>query len=683
LPVLEALGRLCREPEGERLIGLLGRHAPTWLVQIPALIDDAELEALQRKVQGVTRERMLRELAEAVEVLTAETPLVLVLEDLQWSDYSTLDLIPYLAQRRGSARLLLLGTYRPADVIVSGNPLRAIRQELQVHGQCEEMSLRFLTATEVSQYLAARFAVGAHGRAPLQELGRVIYQSTDGNPLFMVNVVDYLVAQGMVGEVEGQWQLQARVEEVVGGVPEGLRQLIEKQVERLPAEEQQILEAASVAGGEFSAMAVAAGLEEKVEQTEEWCEGMVRRGHFLRAHGTETLSRRLRLHRRIGEGGEVVYGSRVGEIAAELAMHFERGQDYRRAVQYLGQAAQTALRRSAHREAIDHLTKGLELLKTLPDTPERAQQELMLQITLGAPLIATKGYAAPEVERVYTRARELYQQVGDSAQLFPVLWGLWAFYFVREELRKAHELGEQLFTLARSIQDPALLLEAHAVLGYTLYCLGEFISAREHVEQGVALYDPQQHCSLAVVYAGQDPKVACLSLAAWVLWMFGYPDQALKRVHEALTLAQELSHPYSLAFALCFAAQLHQYRREAQAAQERAEAAITLSTEQGFPFFLAMGTILRGWALAEQGQGEEGSAQIRQGLAAYRATGAERSRICYLALLAEAYGKAGQTKEGLAVLAEALAVVHRNGERWVESELYRLKGELTLAQSSV
>jgi predicted ATPase len=298
------------------------------------------------------------------------------------------------------------------------------------------------------------------------------------------------------------------------------------------------------------------------------------------------------------------------------------------------------------------------------------------------PLHTIKGQAAPEVEHAYARARELCQQVGETPQLFSALRGLWNFYLVGAELQTAHELAEQCLSLAQSVQDPALLLGARYALGITLFCLGEWAPVREHFEQGVALHDPQKHCSLAFLY-GQDPGVVCLSYGAWVLWFLGYPEQALKRIREALTLARELSRPFSLAYALGPAASLHKCRREVQAAQEWAEAQIALSTEHGFPVRLAWGKILRGWALAEQGQGEEGIRQIRQGLAAYRATGAEALRPYFLALLAEAYGKVGQVEEGLSVLAEAVAKINKNGERMWEAELYRLKGELTLKQFGV
>jgi DNA-binding winged helix-turn-helix (wHTH) protein/predicted ATPase len=705
LPVLEALGQLCRQPEGGQVVPILSRYAPTWLAQMPGLIGEAEFEAVQRRAQGATRERMLRELAEAIEALTAATPLVLALEDLHWSDYSTLDLLSLLAQRRGPARLVLLGMYRPAEVIVSGHPLKALKQELRVHGQCEELALGLFTEVEVAQYLAARF--------PRQQLppalGRALHQSTEGNPLFLVNVVDYWVSQKVLVETGGHWQLAAGVEDIAAGAPESLRQMIEKQVRRLTPEERRLLEAASVAGVEFLTAAVAAGLEEEGERVEEWCEGLAKRGQFLQARGTETGAegrvmgrygflhtlyqqvlyerlapvRRVHLHRRIGAWGERAYGERVEEHAAELAMHFERGHDYARAVRYFAQAGENALRRSAHPEAISLLTKGLEVLMTLPETPERVHHELALQATLGAALAVTKAYASPEVQHAHERAFQLCQQIGDTPQLFPVLAGLWGFRFLRAELHTARELAAQLLRLAPSTPDPALLLWAHTFQGLTLSTLGELPAALRHLEEGVALYDPQLHRPDRTRVGAQDPKMTCLSYAALTLWRLGYPEQARQRVAEALTWAQELSHPYSLAYALGYAALVHLFCREEQAARERAESAITLSIEQGFPSRLAMGTVVRGGALTEQGQEEEGVAQMQQGLAAFRAMGAETAWLDLLPLLAAAYAKAGQVEEGLSVVAEALVAVDKSGKHMVEAELYQLKGRLTLQQSGV
>jgi predicted ATPase len=401
------------------------------------------------------------------------------------------------------------------------------------------------------------------------------------------------------------------------------------------------------------------------------------------AYNSVLLGRRKTLHEQTGQALEQLFHGRLEDHYSELAHHYDRSDNTQKAVAYLRLAGEQAVQRSANAEAVAHFTSALELLKSLPDTPERTQQELTLQVLLGVPLMAAKGYGVPEVEKAYARARELCQQVGETSQLFPVLWGLCAFYEGQAEYQTARELGEQLFTLAQRAQDQALLVEARYMLGETLLWLGELAPAREHLEQAIALYNPRQHGSLAFLYGGYDPGVACLGDVAMVLWHLGYPDQAVKRAHEALTLAQELPHPLTLTTALIWAAWLHILCREGQAAQERAEAAVTLCTEQGVPFWLAEGTILRGWALAEQGNREEGIVQIRQGLAAYRATGVEMMRSYFLALLGETCGKIGQTEEGLTVLAEALDVVDKTGERFYEAELYRLKGELILKQSSV
>jgi predicted ATPase len=283
------------------------------------------------------------------------------------------------------------------------------------------------------------------------------------------------------------------------------------------------------------------------------------------------------------------------------------------------------------------------------------------------------------MEATYTRAHQLCQQVGDTPQRFAALMGIGTFYMASGRLQAAHELREQLLALAQRQQDPALLLHAHLGLGTILLWRGEVVQAHVHLEQGIRLYDAQPIHSPA--FAGDDPGVCGRRLAALALWCLGYPEQGVQRSHEALTLARDLAHPFSLVFALSHGAMFHQCRREAQATRERAEAALALAREQGFPRWEAWGTVLRGWALVEQGQAAEGIVQIRQGVTAWQAAGQELGRPFFLAGLAEAYGKAGQTEAGLAVLAEALAVVEKTGERCWEAEVHRLQGELLLART--
>jgi predicted ATPase len=390
-------------------------------------------------------------------------------------------------------------------------------------------------------------------------------------------------------------------------------------------------------------------------------------------------STRQHYHQRIAHILEAQFPETVDQQPELLAHHYTEAGLMEQAVSYWQKAGQSAVQRSAHVEAIRHLRQGLELLQTLTETPERTQREVDMHIALGASLNATQGPAAPEVEQTYTRAQQLCQSLGDPQQLFPILRGHWYYYQGRAEMQTAHALGEQLLSLAQQTQDPVMLLAAHVSLGRTLFLLGATAAAHAHFAQGMALYDPQQHRAAVFLY-GEDEGVICHSSAAWTLWILGYPDQGLAQSQEAVSLAQQVAHPFSLGAALNWMTIIYQFRREVRCTQKCAEAAMSLAIEQGFPLWRARGAILDGWALAHQGQTQEGIEQLHQGLRAFRATGAELWRPYWLMLLAEAHGTQGELEKGLAVLTEALTLVDTTGERWYEPELYRLQGALLLQQ---
>jgi predicted ATPase len=529
-----------------------------------------------------------------------------------------------------------------------------------------------------------------------RDLEELILEKTEGVPFFIEEFIKSLQDLKMIERKDNKYYLAKDIKDLT--IPSAIQDVIMARVDSLPEGAKGVLQTGSVAGREFSHDLIerVMGLSETdllshlsvLKDSELLYErGIYPQSTYIFKHALiqdaayQSLLKSTcqKYHRKIAQVLEKNFPDTMETQPELLAHHYTEAGLNEKAVGYWLQAGKRAAQRSAHVVAINHLTKGLEVLMTLPDTLERARQELDVQTSLGPVLMAVKGFASLDTERAYARARELCQQVGETSQLFPVLHGLWRFYMNRSELQTTRELAEQLFTLAQRVQDPALLLEAHRVLGLTMFWLGEMAPAREHLEQGMALYDPQQHRSHAFVY-GQDPGVACQALAGWPIWVLGYPDQALQSINEALTLAQELAHPFSLTIALNIAAVVHQFRREAQAVQERAEATMTLSTEQGFPLWLAYGTILRGWALTAQGEGAEGIAQMRQGLVAHRATGAEVYRPYFLVLLAEAYGEVEQPEEGLTVLVEALAIVDNTGECNWEAELHRRKGELLLMQ---
>jgi DNA-binding winged helix-turn-helix (wHTH) protein len=697
LPVLEALGQLCRGTGGERLVTLLRQHAPTWLVQMPWLLTEMDRQHLREELQGVTRDRMLRELAAVVDTLTATTALLLVFEDLHWSDYATLDLLALLARRQTPAHLLVVGTYRPVETMVCHHPLRTVVQDLQRQGHARETPLTLLNAEAVAAYLAARFPQQQFPAA----LALWLRQRTEGQPLFLITLVQALVARGVLYEHEGCWTMQEGLDALPLAVPESLRQLLEQQITRLPPEAQRVLEVASVAGVEFVAAAIAAGLATDATTVEEHCEALVAQ-QMLRALEVTTwpdgtvatryafghalyqqvvyerlgAGRRVRLHQRLGGCLETAYGAQAGAIAAELAEHFVRGQDTQRAVHYLHRAAENALHRWAQVEAINHLTRGLELLTTRPETPERLQHELDLLVLLGAAWARTRGWSAPEVGQAYTRARVLCQHLDAPPQLPAVLLGQFQWCVPRADWQTAHELGEHLRSLAQQQADPVLLLSAHTMLGVSHFFRGEVTTAHAHFAQGSAWYGPASHRA-PVAYHGLDLEVFARCYAALSLWLRGAPVQALAQVHAARTLAQELSHPYSLAFALSFTTFLHHWRRDVPAMRTGAETVLAVCAEHGFGQYFSYGRLLHGWVLVAQGQGDEGLDQMRQGLTAYQAL-ATSWLPYFLALLAEGYGQMGAADKGLHALAEALTMVQHTGERVWEAELHRLKGELLL-----
>ncbi len=707
LPLLEALGRMCREPQGGQLLALLRRQAPSWLMQMPALQGEAERVALQQGAEsGATQARMLRELAEAVEQLTAERPLLLVLEDLHWSDASTLAWLSYVARRRETARLLVLGTYRPVEAIVADHPLRSLTHELRGRGQCEELLLDYLSEDAVAAYLARR----CPGREISAGLARMLHQRTDGNPLFLVTLVNSLVREGKLVEGTAGWELPEGLEAMAVDVPDSLRQLIELHLDQVRPEDQTILEVGSVAGAEFSAAAVAAGVGLEAESVEARCEAMARRAQFVQALGSEAwpdgtvaarygfihalhqevlynripAGQRMRWHRQIGMRLEAGHGGKTREIAAELAEHFVRGGDAPRAVQYLQHAGENARQRSAYQEAIAHLTRGIEMLGQLPDNVERTRQEVDLQTILGLTYMAARGYATPEVGTAFSRARALCRHLDDEHRLGRALGGSWIFHLARAEFHTARERADQMLELGENTQDPAILGPAHHGVGQVLFHTGEFAPASEHLEQAFALFTRQLLSSPDAIPSVQDGRVISMGFLALSLWHLGYPDQACQKVQEALSMARELSHPFTLAYALFFVAAVHGYRGDHALVYEPNEEMLALSLEHGFPVFVVAGTFFRNLLFLAQGKIEivEGIAQIRQSIDSFRAMGAVSGLPVFLAVLAEVQMGAGQIEEGLASLAEARATADKTGERRYDTMLSFIEGTLLLGQTS-
>ncbi len=609
-------------------------------------------------------------------------PVLVAWEDLHWADPTTLEYLGLLVEQAPTMPILHVLTYRPEF-----SPPWPQRSHIT------PIVLNRLERPQVEALIAQR----AGGKTFPTEVVQHIVAKTDGVPLYVEELTKMLLASALLREEDSQYVLTGPLRTVA--IPDTLQDALMARLDQLNMAKE-VAQLGAVLGREFPyelLQAIApqdedtlqAGVAQLVGAELLYQRGRPPRARYIfkhaliqdAAYASLLKSTRQHVHQQVAQVIETRFPA-LAETQPELvAQHYTAAGCTEQAVVYWQRAGQHASDRLAHLEAISHFTTGIELLQTLPEAPARTQHALTLHIALGAALQIAKGHAAPEVEHAYTQAYALCQQVGETPELVPVLFGLWRFYNTRAQLHTARELGETVLRLAQRAHDPALSVVAHYALGLTSFWLGALPAARTHLAEGIARYTPDQRRTPAF-RMGQDPGVACRIYAAATLWSLGYPEQALARVHEALALAHELSHPFSLAFARCFAAFVSQFRRDVPAVHAHAEATVALSTEQGFTQWAVQGTMLRRWALAMKGQGEEEIAQVRQGIAAYRATGASVFVPYFYTWLAEVSAHLGHVEDGLQALAEAHTLVEQHEERWWEAEVCRLQGVLLLRQTT-
>lgn len=680
--------------------------AAEWVAQLEAL---AAGKGHNLRSPTLTQSALFAQYTEVLHRLARQNPLLLILDDLHWADSASISLLFHLARRLESWPILVLGTYRPSDLAIGSSlsppganeeggrhPLEPLVNELQRRFGPVHVDLAQAGGREFIEAF-----VDTEPNHLGQAFRQALYRQTEGHALFTIEMLRGLQARGdLQRDEQGFWvegpsldwkTLPARVEGVIG-----------ERIARLPAPLREALKIASVEGEFFTAEVVAQvqGFDER-QMVRQLSNDLGKKHRLVKVQDSQRLAsrqlshyrfqhilfqrylynslddaERVYLHEAVGLALERLYHPRTELAAVQLARHFQAAGVAAKAAGYLQIAGEQAVRNYANHEAVTFFNEALAVLKSLSDTPEYTRQELALQLALISPLIATKGWAAPEVKQAALRAQELCLPLGETHELFRALRGLWNFFFVRGQLRQARKLGQQLHTLAQRLVDPALYLEAHYILGSNLWSLGKFTLARQHFEQSIALYQPQQHRA-QVLFFGPDLNVFCHSWLAHTFWHLGYPDRALQLSRTALTQAQELAHPFSQALALDYAAMLHQFRQDRATTLALAEQAIAVCSEHGFAYYLAWATMLRGWATAAESP-EEKIAQIRQGLADLQATGGALRLPYYLALLAEVSAQAGQIRTGLAILDEALTVSAKNEDCWYEAELYRLKGELLL-----
>jgi DNA-binding winged helix-turn-helix (wHTH) protein/tetratricopeptide (TPR) repeat protein len=686
MPFLEALTELCRMPERRRIVAALHRYAPMWVSQMPSLANSARMRDIQRNIQDANRERMLRELAEAFEELTADRLLILVLEDVHWSDHSSLDWISYWAQRRGPARLMLIATYRTAEAMTDDHLFKNIRQELNARQLCHEIPLPFLDEAAIGEYLLQRFPAHCFPA----EMAPWIQQRTGGNPLFIANILTHITEQGLIVHRDSDWILDTSLEKIELTVPPTIRQIVDRQIEQCTPGEQQLLQAGSVNGMEFSVAGVASVLGKEEDEIELLCRGLAGRNQFLqpappphavsgRKHGAcyrfiHVLYRnicyqlipseqRARFHRRAAAFIECEGDHQSEELNAQLAMHLELGREYLRAARYYLKAVDNANARYAGHEALELATRGIQLLEMIRGKTERTELEIHLQNALGTALISSEGPGTEKARQAFSRARSLFSRLGPTlrsikkAALFNSLYGLWNYHWGHADYGPARRLAEQLVRLSKDSKDPLMRDRSHFPLGIILMDHGEYASALKHLEQSSGV---KSRC--------------CAEIARCHL---GYVDSALDNIENILADVLETRNAEYCIFACLGTARLNMVRREFRKALDRSQSALDIALSQEIAEqWLTPMRVINGWAMAKLGKREKGQRLIHQALTIYKDIEASNLGPMLYAIYAEILLDGNQIEEGLVVIDGALEASHRTHMHHYDAELYRLKGEL-------
>jgi serine/threonine protein kinase/predicted ATPase len=703
LPILEALEDLVRTPMGSQWAHLLKLFAPTWYVQVTLSSRDSN-DQLRAEAQGASQERMKREITSFFQEISRIRPLILFFDDLHWADLSTVDILSYLGDRCRSMRLLILATYRPSDLLLNKHPFHQVKLELQGRGACREIPVGFLESSEIERYLAYAFA--GHRFPP--GFAHMVRSRTEGNPLFMVDLLRYLRDRGVVVEAPagGEWTLSQSVDDIAEGLPESVRSMIQRKIERLEEEDRRLMVAASVQGSAFDSAVLSAALQMDPADVEERLDVLERvhgivsqvrestfpdgtptmRYRFIHVLYQNALYETLRPTRRAALSGAVaqallaLYGDKHASVSSELAYLFEAKRDPARAIDYYLLASQQASRVSAFQEAVQLCRRGLNLVRNLPDTPERLQKELALQVAFSMSLSTLKGYTDPMVEASHVRALALCRETPDSVGTFAALTGLGAFSFMRPSLPDALDVVRRLLRLLEAASIPQMHSWVHFIAGSVKSHMGDLSGGLDHEETAMRSYDPADHIGYLLQF-GMDPGIACYAQAGRIAWISGLPDRAQACVDHALDLARLHPHAYTQAFVLYFASILAHYRRDSSRCLQYATELHSVASENAFPMFLGWGDPFYGWAEGENGDLEHGIRRIEQGLEMSRRIGTGLMRPEHQGLLAELLIRRNDLDLAGATLNEAIATSESTSEIYWLPELFRLKAELMLLKS--
>ncbi|MEO6746970.1 MAG: AAA family ATPase, partial [Caldimonas sp.] len=676
-------------------IALLRQVAPTWLVQLPWYVTAADRQQLQQEVAGATQARMLRELAELLDRMTVQQPLLLAIEDLHWSDPATVQLIGYLARRRGSARLLLLGTLRAADVIVSEHPLRQLRLELRRHGLCEEIELELFSERDAGRYLAGRLGVAPWPDALIREL----HDHTAGLPLFLAAVTDELQATGGATADLAEQALRLR------RVPRSIFDLIEQQHARLPEATRRWLEAASVAGVEFLHAPLADAIQVDADRLQEVFDALAQSGSCLREAGSAALpdgriavryafvhavhrhvlyerigaATRVRLHRRLAAALLSAHAMQTDSIAAEVAVHFERGADPLHAVEHLAIAARVALGRFAAPDAAAIAQRALGLLATVPDRTLLRDTETALHVTVGVAMAEIKGVVSAESRHAFARTVGLMDGLQASPARVPAMHGIWWSTLVHGDMARARSMAAETLALADARDDDLLRFAGHSAMGITLVHIGEMAAAEPHLLAALERHRGADR-ELAPALFSFEPAVQLESYLALCLWTQGRPTAAGTRRRSALARAERLQHPMTLVLALSFVATLHGLASEHAAQAATADRALALIEAHSLPRAAGTFVWMRGSAQAALGDVDGGLERMAQGRRLQEEHGLRYGLTRWYQQHASVCLRTGRLDMGAGSVRDGLALADAMGEHAATSELHALDAELLFAQ---
>lgn len=707
LPWLEALDTIRRHtPSGSRagaepMAAMIRRLAPTWHAQLAPLDSEHGSDAsIAASLRGASQERLKRELAGLLEAAAKEQPLVVVIEDLHWADVSTIDLLAFVGSRLATMPVLIVTTYRHSDLTLAKSPFIAIRQDLQARGVASELRLDFLNQDDIAAYLDAEFP---HHALPAA-LVDLIRTRTEGSPLFMVDLLRYLRDRGAIAWVADRWTLTGAIETISRDLPESMRGMIERKLGQLTDADRSLLVGAAVQGYQFDSSVIAGALgldqsavEERLEALDATFSLVRFTGEIEHPNGTLSLAYRfvhilyqealyasLKATRRVALSKATAavlmhaHEDQADRVAVQLAALHEAARDYAAAAECHLRAARNATRVFANHESVALARHGLRLAAQLPPSPSRDVLELDLSLTLGWSMINVRGYGAVEVEQIYTRAAALCEPANRRDDLFKPLWGLAMCYMTRAEHGQVKVLADRILALAQESGEPPARATAHYMLGTVSVYTGEILTARRHYLDGIALGDAHQgHSDLP---DGRDPAITCRGQMGRVLWLLGYPDQAVAVSEVAMARATHSGQPHSIVFALWADMFLRQFLGDVAATADRADRILVLANEHDLPQYRTWGGIMRGWATAMQGD-PEGVTAMQQALAVYDRISSTLSRTHFLDMLAQALGKYSRVDEALATVDHAFADVERYGERYNEAGLYRTRGELLLQRA--